>query len=112
MSRFTRLLVLGATLAAVYLSGTTALAQQADTYDKAVGVFRQGERASQQQAGTDGNGLSGTHTPPSHPVTPSEQPGLPVSKLGVVMAFLALIGASAAITARRARRRMAARHAA
>ena len=52
MSRLARILVLAAALAAVCLTGTTAVVQ-AQTTDDAVERFRRGERASQEQTSTD-----------------------------------------------------------
>jgi uncharacterized low-complexity protein len=54
MSRLTRVLVLGAMLGAMSLS-VTAIAQAQTTSGDAVQQFRQGERASQEQAATGGD---------------------------------------------------------
>ena len=54
MSRLTRVLVLGAMLGAMSLS-VTAIAQAQTTSDDATQLFRQGERASQEQAATSGD---------------------------------------------------------
>jgi hypothetical protein len=140
MSKFARVLVLGAMLVAVRLPGTSAVAQQQPSADElfrhgerasqqqtsADGLFRQGERASQQEITSDAgpggvvayehrNDLGGTPTrvsSPARPAAPSGQPSLPVGTLGVLAAVLALAGASAAITTRRASRRIRARQAA
>jgi hypothetical protein len=56
MSRLTRVLVLGAMLGAMSLS-VTAIAQAQTTSGDAVQRFRQGERASQEQAATSGDAV-------------------------------------------------------
>jgi hypothetical protein len=53
MSRLARTLVLAAALAAMCLTGTTAVAQAQTTEDDAVELFRRGERASPEQTSTD-----------------------------------------------------------
>jgi hypothetical protein len=56
MSRLTRVLVLGAMLGAMSLS-VTAIAQVQTTSGDAAQLFRQGERASQEQAATSGDAV-------------------------------------------------------
>jgi hypothetical protein len=56
MSRLTRVLVLGAMLGAMSLS-MTAIAQAQTTSGDAAQLFRQGERASQEQAATSGDAV-------------------------------------------------------
>ena len=56
MSRLTRVLVLGAMLGAMSLS-VTAIAQAQTTSGDAAQLFRQGERASQEQAATSGDAV-------------------------------------------------------
>jgi hypothetical protein len=56
MSRLTRVLVLGAMLGAMSLS-VTAIAQAQTTSGDAAQLFRQGERASQEQAATGGDAV-------------------------------------------------------
>jgi hypothetical protein len=56
MSRLTRVLVLGAMLGAMSLS-VTAIAQAQTTSGDAAQRFRQGERASQEQAATGGDAV-------------------------------------------------------
>jgi hypothetical protein len=53
MSRLTRILVLGAMLATMTLTCLTAVAQARPTGNDAVELFRQGERASQDQPSSD-----------------------------------------------------------
>jgi hypothetical protein len=53
MSRLTRVLVLGAMLAAMTLASLTAVAQAQPTGNDAVELFRRGERASQDQPTSD-----------------------------------------------------------
>ena len=56
MSRLTRVLVLGAMLGAMSLSAT-AIAQAQTTSGDAAQLFRQGERAFQEQAATSGDAV-------------------------------------------------------
>jgi hypothetical protein len=56
MSRLTRVLVLGAMLGAMSLS-VTAIAQAQTTSGDAAQLFRQGERASREQAATGGDAV-------------------------------------------------------
>jgi hypothetical protein len=56
MSRLTRVLVLGAMLGAMSLS-VTAIAQAQTTSGDAAQLFRQGERAAQEQAATSGDAV-------------------------------------------------------
>jgi hypothetical protein len=123
MSKLARVLALGVILAAMNLAGTTAVAQEQTTADAALQrVLAQehghnrGERASQEQTTADatlqrvlanehGHNFEGTPAGATSPVRPAEpggQPGLLVVALGVLAAALALVGALAAMTARRA----------
>jgi hypothetical protein len=101
MSRLTRVLVLGAMLGAMSLSMTT-IAQAQTTSGDAVQRFRQGERASQEQASTSGDaaqrfrqGERDSLAQPTVPVPAAEPTGQPnwfVPALGVLVAVLALGG--------------------
>jgi hypothetical protein len=111
MSRLTRVLVLGAMLGAMSLS-VTAIAQAQTTSDDAVQRFRQGERASQEQAATGGDaaqrfrqGERASQAQPTVPVPTAEPTGQPnwfVPALGVLVAVLAL-GGGLVVMARRTR---------
>ena len=101
MSRLTRVLMLGAILGAMSLS-TTTIAQAQTTSGDAVQQFRQGERASQEQAAPSGDaaqrfrqGERDSLAQPTAPVPAAEPTGQPnwfVPALGVLVAVLALGG--------------------
>jgi hypothetical protein len=109
MSRLTRVLVLGAMLGAMSLSMTT-IAQAQTTGGDAVQRFRQGERASQEQAATGGDavqrfrqGERASLAQPTVPVPAAEPTGQPnwfVPALGVLVAVLALGGGLVAMARR------------
>jgi hypothetical protein len=129
MSRLARTLVFGATLAALNLAGTTAIAQ-AHTSDptsqrhRALGQLESPAAAdhtvtSQEQTAADAalrrqlarerfSIPSGTPTQPPTPVPDeaSGQPGWLVASLGGLAALLALVAGVAVLAARRASRRV------
>jgi hypothetical protein len=88
MSRFTRVLVLGAMLGAMSLS-VTAIAQGQTTSGDAVQRFRQGERTSLTQP-----------TVPVPAAEPTGQSNWLVPALGVLVAVLALGGGLVAMARR------------
>jgi hypothetical protein len=126
MSKLTRALSLAAMLAAMNLTATTVAAQEQTTGDDAVELARRGERASQEQTTPDAalqrvlvqehsyrfGGTLAEVVSPVRPAEPRGQSGWLVVALGVLAAALALVGALAAMTARRASRRVRARQAA
>jgi hypothetical protein len=101
-------------------------ASQEQTSTDAVELFRRGERASQERTTPDPalqRVLAQEHsynfgatpaevTSPVRPAEPSGQPGRLVVALGGLAAALALVGALAVMTARRASRRVRPRQAA
>jgi hypothetical protein len=134
MSKLTRTLILGATLAAMHLAGMTAVAhaypldpaadhavaaQQQNPTD-AQELFRRGERASQEQPAADATvrGLlarerssipSGTPAQVPVPVQPPEpggQPGWLVPAIGGLAAVLALVAGLVVMATRRTGRRV------
>jgi hypothetical protein len=128
MSKLTRTLILGVTLAAMNLAGTTAIAQAhtsdelASTRHRVLGQLelRTGDdtAATQEQPGIADDlrrppteaqvGESWRHpgNVRARPAEPSGQPGWLVLGLGVLAAALALAGGLAVTTSRRARRRV------
>jgi hypothetical protein len=136
MSKLTRVLVLGAALAAMNLAGMTAVAHaQAANEDKdarrppaerQVGeTWRHGQVASPEQAAADAAlqrqlarerfsipSATPAQVPAPVPVEPSGTPGWLVASLGVLAAALALAGGLAVLAAKRAGRRARVGHAA
>jgi hypothetical protein len=138
MSKLTRVLILGATVAAMNLAGLTAVAhaQANDDPDgkgarqppseRQVGeTWRHDQGASQQQAAADAalrrvlarehssirSGTPAQVTTPT-PTEPCGQPGWLLASLGGLAAALALAGGLAVLAARRADRRARLGHAA
>jgi hypothetical protein len=138
MSKLARTLILGATLAAMNLTGMTAVAhaypldpaadhavasQQQNPTD-AQELFRRGERASQEQTTSDAAVQAGLaqeryystwgygDAPAPAPDEPGGQPDWLVLGLGVLAAALALSTGMAVLAARRANRRVRAGQAA
>jgi hypothetical protein len=134
MSKLTRTLIIGATLAAMHLAGMTAVAQaQANDEpimqppsERQVGEsWRHRQVASPEQTAADAalqrqlarerhsipNGTPAQMTAPA-PDEPSGTPGWLVASLGVLAAALALASGLAVLAARRAGRRARIRHAA
>jgi hypothetical protein len=136
MSKLTRALILGATLAAMNLAGLTAVAQaQANNEGKdarrppserQVGeAWRHDQVASQEQTTADAalrrvltrersSIPSGTpaQVPVPAPADPTGQPGWLLASIGVVAAVVALAGGLAVLATRRAGRRARIGHAA
>jgi hypothetical protein len=139
MSKLTRRLVIGATLAAMNLVGMTAVAQaQANDQpaskqaalrpptERQVGEsWRHRQAASQEQTAANATLQrmlarerfsipSGTpvQVPVPAPTEPSRQPGWLIAWLGVLSAALALLGGLAVLAATRTRRRARLDHAA
>jgi hypothetical protein len=137
MSKRTRALILGATLAAMNLAGMTAVAQ-AHATEQAIKQYasaplephagesdRHDQAASQQQTAADAalrrvlarehlSIPSGTpaQVPAPVPDEPSGQPGWLIASLGVLAAALVLVAGLAVLAARRASRRARVGHAA
>ena len=137
MSKLTRTLVLGVTLAAVNLAGLTAVAQaqasdeptsnqdarQLPTERQVGEAWRHPQVAAEQSTVADDTrrpptesqvGESWRH-PTSAPVPPAEPSGQPswlIPSLGVLAAALVLAGGLAVLAAKRAGRRARVRHAA
>jgi hypothetical protein len=138
MSKLTRALILGATLAAMNLAGLTAVAHAQANHDpdgkdarrlateRQAGETRRGHPVTaQQQAAADAtlqrvlarerfSVPSGTPAQPTAPVPPepSGQPSWLLASLGGLVVGLALAGGLAVLAARRAGRRARIRHAA
>ena len=126
MSRLARALVLAATLAAMTLAGLTATAQahpvsddaarrQALAQERYYGSFGRQDSATQAALAQEhyySSWRPGGTTAAAQPATASRQPGWPAIALGMLAAAVMLAGALAAMTARRARRRVRARQAA
>jgi hypothetical protein len=136
MSKRTRALILGATLAALNLAGLTAVAHAQANHDpdgkdaRRQATERQAEATRRerpltaQQATADATrraalaqehyySTSGySNTPAPTPAKPSGQPGWLVPGLGVLAAAVALASGLAVLTAKRARRRVRVGHAA
>jgi hypothetical protein len=131
MSKLTRALVVGATLAAMNLAGMTAVAQAHVTEytikpyassplePHAGESYRHRQVAPQQQTAADAalrrvlaqehssipSGIPAQGPAPVQPAEPSSQPGWLVASLGVLAAALALIAGLAMLAAKRAGRR-------
>ena len=136
MSKRTRALLLGATMAAMNLAGMTAVAHAQATNEgkdarrppteRQVGeAWRHGQAATPEQAAADtahrrelarehSSIPSGTpaQVPAPAPDEPSGTPGWLVASLGALAAALALAGGLAVLAAKRAGRRARIRHAA
>jgi hypothetical protein len=136
MSKRTRALILGATLAAMNLAGMTAVAHTQATSEakdarrlpteRQVGeTWRHDQAVSQEQTAADAalqrqlarerhSIPSGTpaQVPAPVPDEPSGTPGWLLASLGVLAAALALAGGLAVLAAKRAGRRARIRHAA
>jgi hypothetical protein len=119
MSKLGRVLILGATLAAMNLAGLTAIAQANNQPAEADAVeqFRRGERASQEQTAADAAlqrqlarerhsipSATPAQVPAPVPDEPSGTPGWLLASLGVLAAALALAGGLAVLAAKRGRR--------
>jgi hypothetical protein len=134
MSKLTRTLIIGATLAAMHLVGMTAVAQAQATdepvrqppTERQVGeAWRHRQAASPEQTAADAalqrqldrerssipNGTP-AQAPTPVPAKPSGQPGWLVVSLAVLVAALALAGGLAVLAAKRTRRRAGLEHAA
>jgi hypothetical protein len=129
MSKRTRALIIGATLAAMNLAGLTAVAQAQATNEakdarqppseRQVGeTWRHGQVASSEQTAADAAlqrqlarerhsvpGGTPAQVPTPVPDEPSGTPGWLLASLGVLAAALALAGGLAVLAARRAGRR-------
>jgi hypothetical protein len=128
MSKLTRTLIIGATLAAMHLAGMTAVAQaqandepvrQPPTERQVGESWRHRPAASPEQTAADAalqrvlarerfSIPSQTPTQPTAPVQPPESSGQPnwlMTSLGVLTAILVLAGGQAMWSARRAGRR-------
>jgi carbohydrate-binding DOMON domain-containing protein len=136
MSKLTRILVLGAALAAMNLAAMTAVAQAQATNEakdarrppteRQVGeTWRHGQAATPEQTAADAAlqrqlarerfsipSATPAQVPAPVPDEPSGQPGWLVASLGVLAAALALAGGLAVLAAKRAGRRARIRHAA
>ena len=108
MSKLTRTLVIGATLAAMHLVGMTAVAQ-AQANDQPTSNQDTRQPPTEAQVG------EAWRHPTSAPVLPAEPSGQPswlIPSLGVLAAALVLAGGLAVLTAKRAGRRARVRPAA
>jgi hypothetical protein len=134
MSKLTRTLIIGATLAAMHLAGMTAVAQalandepvrQPPTERQVGEAWRHRQAATPEQTAADAalqrQLARERHSIPSRtpaqvpapvPADPNGQPGWLVASLGVLVAVLALVAAVAVMSAKRAGRRARIRHAA
>jgi hypothetical protein len=138
MSKLTRALILGATLAAMNLAGLTAVAHAQANADpdgkdarrppseRQVGeAWRQGQVATPEQTAADAalrrvlarersSIPSGTpaQLPAPAPADPNGRPSWLLASFGVLAAVLALAGGLAVLAAKRADRRARIRHAA
>jgi hypothetical protein len=136
MSKRTRALILGATLAAMNLAGMTAVARAQATNEakdarqppteRQVGeTWRHGQAATPVQTAADAAlqrqlarerfsipSATPAQVPAPVPDEPSGQPGWLLASLGVLVAALALAGGLAVLAAKRAGRRARIRHAA
>jgi hypothetical protein len=134
MSKLTRTLIIGITLAAMHLVGMTAVAQaQANDEpvmrpptERQVGEsWRHHQAASREQTAADAalqrqlarerfsipNGTPAQVPPPTQAPDPSGQPGWLVPSVAVLVAALAVSGGLAVMAAKRASRRVRAGHA-
>jgi hypothetical protein len=127
MSKRTRTLIIGATLAAMHLAGLTAVAQaqandepvrQPPTERQVGESWRHRQAASPEQTAADAAlqrvqarerfaipNATPAPTPAPVPAKPSRQPGWLIASLAVLVAALALAGGLAMLAARRAGRR-------
>jgi hypothetical protein len=132
MSRLTRTLIIGATLAAMHLAGMTAVAQANDEpvmqppTERQVGEsWRHRQAASPEQTAADAAlkrvqarerfsipNAAPAQAPAPVPARPSRQPGWLIASLAVLVAALALSGGLAVLAAKRTRRRARLGHAA
>jgi hypothetical protein len=133
MSKLTRTLVIGATLAAMHLAGMTAVAQaqandepvmQPPTERQVGESWRHRQAASPEQTAADAAhrqlarerfsipNAAPAQTPAPVPAKPSRQPGWLAVSLAVLVAALALSGGLAVLAAKRTRRRARLGHAA
>jgi hypothetical protein len=132
MSKRTRALILGATLAAVNLAGLTAVAHAQATNEAKdarqppsegqVGeTWRHSQAASPQQTAADATlqrqlarerHSIPSGTPAPVPADPNGQPGWLLASLSVLTVVLALVGGLAVLAAKRAGRRARVGHAA
>jgi hypothetical protein len=136
MSKLTRILVLGAALAAMNLAAMTAVAQAQATNEakdarrppteRQVGeTWRHGQAATPEQTAADAAlqrqlarerfsipSATPAQVPAPVPDEPSGTPGWLLASLGVLAAALALAGGLAVLAAKRAGRRARIRHAA
>ena len=101
MSKLTRVLMVGAMMAAMNLAGMAAVAQTTEA--GAVEQFRGGERASQERS--DNFPQTPAQVPAPVPDEPNGQPGWLVFSLGVLAAAMALVAGLAMLVAKRATRR-------
>jgi hypothetical protein len=126
MSKLTRTLIIGATLAAMHLAGMTAVAQaqanddpvrQPPTERQVGESWRHRQAASPEQTAADAAlqriqarerfsipNATPTQVPAPAPTQPNRQPSWLLTSLGV-LAVLMLVAGLAALAARRARRR-------
>ena len=107
MSKLTRVLVLGAALAAMNLAGMTAVAHAQATNDPDGKVARR--PPSERQVGETWRHPTSAPVPPAEP---SGQPSWLLPSLGVLAAALVLAGGLAVLAAKRAGRRARLEHAA
>jgi hypothetical protein len=129
MSKRTRTLIIGATLAAMNLAGMTAVAQaqaineakdaRRPPTERQVGeTWRHGQAATPEQTAADAAlqrqlarerhsipNATPAQVPAPVPDEPSGQPGWLLASLGVLVAALALAGGLAVLAAKRAGRR-------
>ena len=136
MSKRTRTLIIGATLAAMNLAGMTAVAHAQATNEgkdarrppteRQVGeTWRHGQAATPEQTAADAAlqrqlarerhsipNATPAQVPAPVPDEPSGTPGWLLASLGVLAAALALAGGLAVLAAKRAGRRARIRHAA
>jgi hypothetical protein len=134
MSKLTRTLIIGATLAAMHLAGLTAVAhaqanepiRQPPTERQVGESWRHRQAASPEQTAADAalkrvparerfaipNPTSAQTPAPVRPAESSGQPGWLVASLAVLVAGLALAGGLTILAATRARRRARLGHAA
>jgi hypothetical protein len=136
MSKLTRVLVLGAALAAMYLAGLTAVAhaqaiseakdaRQPPTERQVGETWRHGQAATPEQTAAGAAlqrqlarerhsipSATPAQVPAPVPDEPSGTPGWLLASLGVLAAALALAGGLAVLAAKRAGRKARIRHAA
>jgi Na+(H+)/acetate symporter ActP len=127
MSKLTRTLIIGATLAAMHLAGMTAVAQaqandepvrQPPTERQVGESWRHRQAASQEQTAADAAlqrvlarerfsipNQTPAHVPAPAPPQPTGQPGWLLAALTALSAVLAVVTGLAMVAARRANRR-------